>query len=630
MLERIREGSQGPWAMAIIALIVLSFVFAGVGSYLTSSGTTAVATVNGEEISAQELERAYQNQRAQMESQFGESIAQLFSSEQYLADFRRNVLDRLIAEKLIQQQAQDMGLRVSDEQIRETIVQMPEFQFGGQFDNERFQAILRQNGFQVADFRNYLRTQMTQNQLTAALTNSAFSLDGEVELANALQRQTRDAKYAVVSSSAFADSVEVTDADVEAFYNNNIASFDTEEQVKLAYVKLSVDDLKDRVSVDEQAVRTYYDNNINSYGKEEERRVSHILIDAGDDADAAREKAQALKAELDNGADFAALAEANSDDTFSAENGGDLDFITPEMMDPAFDEAAFGLENVGDVSDVVETEFGFHIIKLTELREAQIKSFDEVADEIRDTLLYDAAMEKYFELQNTMAEIAFEVPDTLEDVANAVDLPVQESVLFSRNTAPVELSSPAVLDAAFSSQLVDEGLNSDIIELDDENIVVVRVTEHLPQRTQSLDEVREGIEASVKADKAKEAAEAWAFDIAQQVRAGESVDDALAAKSVTWETAQAVPRAGGTLARAIVDTLFSLALEGEKKVDVATTVNGDVAVVELEAVNAAPMLDAELGESLKQRLAQMQGQRVYQQYIEALRAKADVTVSAAL
>jgi len=630
MLERIREGSQGPWAMAIIALIVLSFVFAGVGSYLTSSGTTAVATVNGEEISAQELERAYQNQRAQMESQFGESIAQLFSSEQYLADFRRNVLDRLIAEKLIQQQAQDMGLRVSDEQIRETIVQMPEFQFGGQFDNERFQAILRQNGFQVADFRNYLRTQMTQNQLTAALTNSAFSLDGEVELANALQRQTRDAKYAVVSSSAFADSVEVTDADVEAFYNNNIASFDTEEQVKLAYVKLSVDDLKDRVSVDEQAVRTYYDNNINSYGKEEERRVSHILIDAGDDADAAREKAQSLKAELDNGADFAALAEANSDDTFSAENGGDLDFITPEMMDPAFDEAAFGLENVGDVSDVVETEFGFHIIKLTELREAQIKSFDEVADEIRDTLLYDAAMEKYFELQNTMAEIAFEVPDTLEDVANAVDLPVQESVLFSRNTAPVELSSPAVLDAAFSSQLVDEGLNSDIIELDDENIVVVRVTEHLPQRTQSLDEVREGIEASVKADKAKEAAEAWAFDIAQQVRAGESVDDALAAKSVTWETAQAVPRAGGTLARAIVDTIFSLSLEGEKKVDVATTVNGDVAVVELEAVNAAPVLDAELGESLKQRLAQMQGQRVYQQYIEALRAKADVTVSAAL
>ena len=187
-----------------------------------------------------------------------------------------------------------------------------------------------------------------------------------------------------------------------------------------------------------------------------------------------------------------------------------------------------------------------------------------------------------------------------------------------------------MLDAALSAELVEEGLNSDIIELDEENIVVVRVVEHLPQRTQSLDEVREGIEASVKAEKAREAAEAWAFDIAQKVRAGESVDEALTAKSVSWETAEDVPRAGGTLARAIVDTLFSLAPEGDNKVDVATTVNGDVAVVELAAVNAAPLLEAGLGEGLKQRLAQVQGQRLYQQYVEALRAKADVTVSAAL
>ncbi|HAI72883.1 MAG TPA: peptidylprolyl isomerase, partial [Alteromonas australica] len=277
MLERIREGSQGPWAMAIIALIVLSFVFAGVGSYLTSSGSTAVATVNGEEISAQELERAYQNQRAQMESQFGESIAQLFSSEQYLSDFKRNVLDRLIAEKLIQQEAVALGLRVSDEQIKETITQMPEFQFGGQFDNQRFQTILRQNGFQVADFRDYLRTQMTQNQLAAALTNSAFALEGEVELANTLQGQTRDANYLVIDSASFSEGVEVTEDDINAYYNANIAAFDTEEQVKLAYVMLSIDDLKSRVSVDDDEVRSYYENNLAGYQTEEERRVSHIL-----------------------------------------------------------------------------------------------------------------------------------------------------------------------------------------------------------------------------------------------------------------------------------------------------------------------------------------------------------------
>lgn len=627
MLERIREGSQGPWAMAIIALIVLSFVFAGVGSYLTSPGTSAVATVNGEEISAQELDRAYQNQRAQMESQFGESVAQLFSSEEYLANFRRSALDRLISEKLIQQQASEIGLRVSDEQIRETIVQMPEFQFGGQFDNERFQTILRQNGFSPADFRNYLRIQMTQNQLAAALTTSAFALDSEVEEANMLQRQTRDAKYLMVSAASFADSVEVSEADIETFYNNNIASFDTEEKVKLAYVKLSVEDLKGRVSVDDDAVRTYYEANLPSYGKEEERRVSHILIESGDDVDAARAEIEALKAQLDNGADFATLASENSDDTFSAENGGDLDFITPEMMDAEFDEAAFALDSVGDVSDIVETDFGFHIIKLTDINEAQTKSFEEVASDIRESLLYDQAMEKYFELQNTLAEIAFEVPDTLEDAANAVNLPVQETALFSRNTAPEELNLPALLDDAFSSELIEERLNSDIIELDDENIVAIRVIEHEPQRTQSLDEVRDSITASVKSTKAREAAQAWASDVAVKVRAGEDVSALLSEKSATWETPKAVPRNGGTLAAAVVETLFALAPEGEGSVDVATTMNGDVAVVQLEGVNAAPVLEAELGNSLKERLGQMKGQRLYEQYIEALRSQADVTIA---
>lgn len=630
MLERIREGSQGPWAMAIIALIVLSFVFAGVGSYLTSPGTSAVATVNGEEISAQELDRAYQNQRAQMESQFGESVAQLFSSEEYLANFRRSALDRLISEKLIQQQASEIGLRVSDEQIRETIVQMPEFQFGGQFDNERFQTILRQNGFSPADFRNYLRIQMTQNQLAAALTTSAFALDSEVEEANMLQRQTRDAKHLMVSAASFADSVEVSEADIETFYNNNIASFDTEEKVKLAYVKLSVEDLKGRVSVDDDAVRTYYEANLPSYGKEEERRVSHILIESGDDVDAARAEIEALKAQLDNGADFATLASENSDDTFSAENGGDLDFITPEMMDAEFDEAAFALDSVGDVSDIVETDFGFHIIKLTDINEAQTKSFEEVESDIRESLLYDQAMEKYFELQNTLAEIAFEVPDTLEDAANAVNLPVQETALFSRNTAPEELNLPALLDDAFSSELIEERLNSDIIELDDENIVAIRVIEHEPQRTQSLDEVRDSITASVKSTKAREAAQAWASDVAVKVRAGEDVSALLSEKSATWETAKAVPRNGGTLAAAVVETLFALAPEGEGSVDVATTMNGDVAVVQLEGVNAAPVLEAELGNSLKERLGQMKGQRLYEQYIEALRSQADVTIAESL
>ena len=199
--------------------------------------------------------------------------------------------------------------------------------------------------------------------------------------------------------------------------------------------------------------------------------------------------------------------------------------------------------------------------------------------------------------------------------------------MFSRTSVPESVNSPAVLEVAFSPELIDERVNSDIIELDDENIVAVRVIEHEPQRTQSLDEVKESIEASVKATKAQEAAEAWARNVASKVRAGDDVSSLFSEKSVSWETAQAVARNSNNLASAVVETLFTLAPEGDGSIDVATTVNGDVAVVQLEGVNDAPVLEAELGNSLKERLGQMNGQRMYEQYIEALRSQAEVTVA---
>ena len=179
MLEKIRESAQGPWAMIVIGLIVLSFVFAGVGSYLTGSTQVAAALVNGEEISANSVERAYQNERARIEGQFGEGVAALFANPDYLADFRRGVLDRLIGEKLIEQKAIELGLRVSDEQILNTIRNMPEFQVGGAFNNQRFQAIIQQAGFQPNSFRDYMRTEMTRDQFGRSIIGTEFSLEND-------------------------------------------------------------------------------------------------------------------------------------------------------------------------------------------------------------------------------------------------------------------------------------------------------------------------------------------------------------------------------------------------------------------------------------------------------------------
>ena len=613
--------------MAIIALIVLSFVFAGVSSYVSSSGSSAAAEVNGEPISQQDVERAYQAQRARLEAQFGEGISALFSDENYLRDFRMNVLDRLIADTLIEQKAKELGMRVSDKQIRDAITAMPEFQTEGSFDNERYLMLLRQNGFQPSDFRDYMRQQMTREQLSRAVQASDFSLPEEVNLAHRLQGQTRNADYLIVDSAPFAASVELSDEEVQAFYDENISRFDTQEKVNLAYVTLAVEDLKADVSVSEEEIEQEYQDNIALYKTTEERRVSHILIEFGDDKDAAKEKAESLLAEVDQGADFADLAEANSADTFSAENGGDLDFITAGMMDPSFDEAAFAISNVGETSEVIETEFGYHIIKLTDMKPVETTPLAEVRDEIEAQLLTDKATDEFFALQSEMANLAFEVPDTLEDVAGAVNGKIKETGLVTASAVPAALNVPAVTSKMFDPDFIAEGLNSDVIELSNDEVVVIRVIGHEPQRTQALDEVRTQILAQLRARKAQEAAAEWADNVVEQVQAGESPELTIGDVTLEWQSKEAIARNSTELPRNLVDTVFTLSTEEGNNLEVAKLGSGDVGVVRLTAVNMPEALGEEELDSLNQQLMTNYSQANYQSFVDSLRSAADVTVN---
>ena len=613
--------------MAIIALIVLSFVFAGVSSYVSSSGSSAAAEVNGEPISQQDVERAYQAQRARLEAQFGEGISALFSDENYLRDFRMNVLDRLIADTLIEQKAKELGMRVSDKQIRDAITAMPEFQTEGSFDNERYLMLLRQNGFQPSDFRDYMRQQMTREQLSRAVQASDFSLPEEVSLAHRLQGQTRNADYLIVDSAPFAASVELSDEEVQAFYDENISRFDTQEKVNLAYVTLAVEDLKADVSVSEEEIEQEYQDNIALYKTTEERRVSHILIEFGDDKGAAKEKAESLLAEVEQGADFAELAEANSADTFSAENGGDLDFITAGMMDPSFDEAAFAISNVGETSEVIETEFGYHIIKLTDMKPVETTPLAEVRDEIEAQLLTDKATDEFFALQSEMANLAFEVPDTLEDVAGAVNGKIKETGLVTASAVPAALNVPAVTSKMFDPDFIAEGLNSDVIELSNDKVVVIRVVGHEPQRTQALDEVRTQILAQLRARKAQEAAAEWADNVVEQVQAGESPELTIGDVTLEWQSKEAIARNSTELPRNLVDTVFTLSTEEGNNLEVAKLGSGDVGVVRLTAVNMPEALGEEELDSLKQQLMTNYSQANYQSFVDSLRSAADVTVN---
>lgn len=626
MLERIRDGIQGPWAMAIVALIVVSFVFTGVGGYLSSSATTAAAIVNDQEIPASTLDIAYQNERARMESQFGEAIADLFANETYLAEFRQGVLDRLINEELIAQKAGELGLRVGDDEIRAAIVELPEFQVIGQFNNEQYNLALQRAGFTPTQFAEYMRTQMTRQQLVQALNGSSFDVEALVTQALKIQQQTRDASILEISASNYLADVTLTEEEINAYYNDNLSQYDTQEQVKLAYVSLSVSDLVPEVEVSDEDVRMQYDEQIAFYQSPEVRSVSHILFEIADDADAARAEAEATLTLLNNGGDFALIAEQSSDDIVSAENGGELGEINPGDYPTEFEEAAFALGGVGDISDVVETEFGFHIIKLDSFTPSSTTPFTEVAARIKDELIENQATDLFFELQTQMQRLAFEVPDTLEEIATVTNRPVFETVLFSASRYPSAVDFPQVENVAFSPELIEDGVNSDLLQISDDKVMVVRVIEHNPERTQSLDEVRASIETALRADKAQIAALQWAQDLQSMMFNGEDEQAMLDQKSLSWNTVQTLTRRSSAVSPELVEAAFSLSTAQGNNTSVVTLNNGNVGVVRLNAVNAAATITDEQLASAQQQFSGQYAQRTYQNFVEALRSQADIQI----
>lgn len=626
MLQNIREGIQGPWAIGIVALIVVSFVFTGVGSYISSNNTNAVAVVNGEEIAAGTLEIAYNNERARFESQFGEAANSLFNSESYVNQFRSDILERLINDELVSQKADELGLRVGAAEIKKSIATLPEFQVAGAFDNAMYLSALERVGYTPSEFAEYLRGQMTRQQLVQAINGSSFSLEHQVTQMLALQNQTRDVKSLTIDVAAYQDSIELSEEEILNYYNNNLPDFDTQEQVKLAYVTLSVDDLMPKVSVSSDEVDEYYEQNIAFYTSEEVRRVSHILFESSEDADAAKAKAEAVLAQVKSGGDFATLAEENSDDIVSAEEGGDLGKINRDDYEGAFGDAAFALSNAGDVSDVVETEFGFHIIKLTEYTAQEVTPLEDVRAEIESELRTSKATDEFFVLQQEMARLAFEEPDSLEAVAEATNRPIIETAFFERNNLPPAVNFPQVADLAFSSELIEQSVNSDIIELRDSLVMVTRVAEHKPQRTRTLEEVQDQIEVALKAEKAQEQALVYAQDIQTAMFNGEDLSDLLAKQDLSWETHTALVRSSNELPPAILEASFELGpVEGANS-KVVTLNNGNVGVVLLTAVNTDTASSETDRANIEQGLKRLQGQQTYQNFVAALRANADVKI----
>jgi len=624
MLENIRESSQGMTAKIILGLVILTFALAGLGSY-TNSTDTSVAEVNGEKISQQDFNKAYQAQRNRMQQQFGEMFENLAADQTYMANFRNGIVDNLINERLVDQNSANLGIKVSDERIKDTIRKMPEFQIDGVFDNNRYLALINQAGFyQSSDFRDYLRLEMSRRQLTQALVASEFSLPYQNKIASELQNQTRDIKFALIGLPSFEKSIEVTEEEINNFYQENQARFMNQEKVKVNYIALNVDDIAKSIDVSDEDVKTYYEENINNFRKEEQRKISHILIEVNDDEDKAKAQAESILTDINSGKDFAELAKEFSADTFSGENGGDLDWLERGTMDEVFDEQAFTLKDIGSVSDVVKTEYGFHIIKLTDLKAQETKALDEVFDELKVSVSNQKAQEEFFVLQQEMARLSFEYPDSLDDAAEAVNAKVMTSNWLSRsgNTAPFD--NKKAIEAAFSDLVLSENLNSDVIEVSDSSAIVMRLNKHQTANAKPLSEVTESIKTALVTKKAKAEAQNTVDDLLEKLKSGSDITQELKALNSNFEMKTAVTRTSTEFDRSIVDKAFTLPhpTEGSVSVGLSDLANGGFALVAVDAVNTSTIqADTNMEEQLVNQLAQS----AYVSFVESLKAEASIT-----
>lgn len=628
-MDSIREGVKKPWAKILIFAIVISFVGAG---YFTSAlflgDPNAVAVVNDESISRMEFQRAYSSTR----QRYGEAYTQFIKTDEQERNFRINVLQNLISRKLTLQSIESMGMRASNASIRKVLLNEPALQVDGGYSSAKLDQALVNIGMSREQFKNSLQSDHLLAQLTDGIGKSEFVLANELSDQYAYLGQKRSGRVLDIKYSDFSDGLDISDEEILEYYEANRENYRQQEMVTLDYIELSIDALQKDIKVNDDEVKMYYEDNMDRYKSDESKSVSHILIAAGDDASADEIKLKeaeinALKTKLDAGEDFALLAKSDSDDEFSAENGGDLGVVEKGAMQDTFDKAVEALTNVGDISAPIKTDFGFHIIKLTELVEGETQPLDEVKTQITQTLQKQKAEELFFERAALLEEKSFEISDSLTEVAESIDTPVKTSVEFSRSSAFGIFRNPEVLDAAFSEHVIDAQLNSAPINISDKQILVIRINKHQPSEILALDIVKDKVIANIKLEKSKTLTLEFAKNIEKKLKSNESVDALILEKSLKWIDLDSVERTSASLPYQQLQAFFDINLAEGSSVSYDSLENAQsYSLFILNKVENGNLDKAE--ESVKtqseQRLKRFYSDAVYASMIEELRNDADI------
>lgn len=583
MLQNIRDNSQGIIAKVIVGFIIITFALFGIESIVALGNSESVpATVNGSDIEEIEILRLVEIQKNRFRQQFGENYDEDLFNEGFL---RQSAIEQLIEQKISVTQAKSLGGYVSEQSIDKAILTTPEFQQDGKFSSDLFKMVLRRSGLTPLSYRTVLREQslVSQVQLGTGLTDTILPF--ELQRQVALKNEQRAYDYFVFEAADLRDGIELSEEEIESFYQSQKQSYMTEEKVSVDYVVLNKSDLKSDIHVDDEEIDLAYQDYLDQANSIEERKVSHILIEANDDRDDAEASvlAEEVYEKASNGASFADLAMQYSDDIGSKNLGGDLGFNTRGSFDSEFDDVLFAMDE-NAISEPIKTDFGYHIIKLDEIRKPVIESKEDKAADLIAEIQSSQLNELFAEQTEMLAAAAFE-NDSIENLVAHTDLGLkaENSGLFSRTFGNGIADHSNIRTNAFDEKIINDRELSDVLEISADQVVVIGLSQHVAPIIKPLVEV----EGLIKNHLLTQKSNALATEKANQLIANMDTDSVQwkHVKDATFNRALGVP---AELNRAV----FSLPKEAGEVVSVkvsngqALAVLKGVSDVEVEATEA--------------------------------------------
>lgn len=590
MLQSIRDRAQGLVAGVIILFLCLTFVLWGIEEYLNAARRIVVAEVNGQELDLQAYQATFQRLRQRAQAEFGDAFDPAVWGEE---STKRKALDFLIEEQLLLQAVDDSRLRINDAQIAEYLKSSPTFQVDGKFSRERYSQVVNMLGFSDLGYEEQARKELSIAQLRAGIALSAFVTAAEAQRLQQLRDQKRTIGYAVVPVGDPA-KIEISAADAEAYYAEHKEEFRVEEKVVLEYLQLAQEDLRDDIPIDDSFLKAYYDAHHADYTVDEERNANHILLRVREGATpeedaAAKDKALKLRELALAGKKFEDLAMENSDDIGSKAGGGETGMFGRGAMAPEFEAAVFAMKP-GDISEPVKTQFGYHLIRLKDVKPGGLKPFEDVRTAVEEAYRREQAETLYFERAEQFSDTVYEHPDSLAAAAETLNLKLATTGLLGREEIAQQFA-PAVADAVWETEVLLEGLASAPLEIAGNKIVSVRVTEHVPSRVPEPADLQATITERLQRERVQRDAAQRGAALLARLQKGEDRQAVIAADKLEWREEENVERSSEQVNRAVLRAAFEAAAPaaGSTTYLGVPLGAGDYAVVGVSSVTTPPI-----------------------------------------